>query len=207
MQLLFVFTAWLSLVQAIPSAPFTSRADPEVLSVASTDLQPVLSKNAKIVLPNGADWAELQVRGTSPRISPRYNVVVEVATEQDVVNTVTIANKYGIPFLAVSGTHGWTKTLNNLPFGIQINMRKLNTANVDKAGKTTTVGGGMLQWELTRALFAENKQAGMYGHCTCFCDRPLTVGDSDGSLRMRIHHRTTHGRRSQYASGSPRILS
>jgi hypothetical protein len=174
MQLLFAFTAWLSLSQAIPSAPFTSRADPEVLSVASTDLQPILSKNAKIVLPNGADWAELQIRGTSPRISPKYNVVVEVATEQDVVNTVQIANKYGIPFLAVSGTHGWTKTLNNLPFGIQINMRKLNTASVDQGGKTATVGGGMLQWELTRALFVANKQAGMHGHCTCFCDRPLT---------------------------------
>lgn len=164
MQLLVVFIAWLSLGQAIPSTQFTSRTDPEVLSVASTDLRPILSKNARIVLPNSADWAELQIRGTSPRISPKYNVVVEVATEQDVVSTVTIANKYGIPFLAVSGTHGWTKTLNNLPFGIQINMRMLNTASVDKGGKTATVGGGMLQWELTRALFAENKQAGMQGH-------------------------------------------
>jgi len=133
----------------------------------------VLSKSAKIVLPSGADWAELQIRGTSPRISPNYNVVVEVATEDDVVKTVQIANRYGIPFLAVSGTHGWTKTLNNLPFGIQINMRKLNTATVDKGGKTATVGGGTLQWEVTRALYAENKQAGtrpLY----MLCSRPLT---------------------------------
>jgi FAD/FMN-containing dehydrogenase len=160
MHLLFAFTAWLSLGQALPSTIFTPRAGPESLTAASADLKPVLSKNAKIVLPSGADWAELQIRGTSPRISPKYNVVVEVATEEDVVKTVQIANKYGIPFLAVSGTHGWTKTLNNLPFGIQINMRKLNTATVDVGGKTATVAGGTLQWEITRALYAKNKQAG-----------------------------------------------
>ena len=88
-------------------------------------------------------------------------MVVEVATEEDVQKTVQLASNSGIPFLAVSGTHGWTKTLNNLPYGIQINMRKLNSATVDPSGYTATVGGGTLQWEANRALYTENKQAGI----------------------------------------------
>jgi FAD/FMN-containing dehydrogenase len=88
-------------------------------------------------------------------------VVVEVATMSDVQTTVTLANRFNIPFLAVSGTHEWTKTLNKLPYGIQINMRRLNTTNLSRDGKTATVGGGTLQYEITRSLFAPGKYAGM----------------------------------------------
>ncbi|KAJ4295318.1 hypothetical protein N0V90_007329 [Kalmusia sp. IMI 367209] len=164
MRLALVFAAWLpfggALAYALDSVdqPLVARADD--LKAAATSLQPLLSKNACIVLPADDEWDELQIRGTSPRIHPNYNVVVEVATEADVQKTVQIAAQFGIPFLAVAGTHGWTKTLNNLPFGIQINLRKLNSTTVDKGGKTATVGGGVLQWEATRALFAQNKQAG-----------------------------------------------
>lgn len=71
--------------------------------------------------------------------------------------TVTTASKHDIPFLAVSGTHGWTSTLEKLPYGIQINMRKLNTSTLSGDGKVATVGGGMLQHEIVRSLFAEGK--------------------------------------------------
>lgn len=127
---------------------------------AVADITPGLSKGAVITLPFQKRWEELQVRGSSPRVSPAYTAVVEVATEQDVATVVTVANRYNIPFLAVSGTHGWTKTLNNLPYGIQIRMRKLDSTTVSRDGKTAVVQGGVLQYEITRALFAQGKYAG-----------------------------------------------
>ncbi|KAF2492995.1 FAD-binding domain-containing protein [Lophium mytilinum] len=167
MHVLVAFAAWLglgSLPAPVSAHPLTPRA--EDLKAACAALEPQLSNKAAIVYPHDPDWAELLVRGSSPRIYPNYNVVVEVGTEGDVQKTVQVAHEHGIPFLTVSGTHGWTKTLNNLPNGIQINMRRLNTTTVDAGGKTATVGGGTLQYEITRELFAHNKQA-VTGLCEC----------------------------------------
>ncbi|KAF1977346.1 hypothetical protein BU23DRAFT_659580 [Bimuria novae-zelandiae CBS 107.79] len=135
MRLFPLLAAWLPLRCALADhvdsfgLPLASRADN--LKAATTSLRPLLSKNARLVLPIDDEWDRLQIRGTSPRIHPNYNVVVEVATEADVQKTVQIAALLNIPFLADSGTHGWTKTLNSLPFGIQINMHKLNSTTVD----------------------------------------------------------------------------
>jgi hypothetical protein len=162
-------------------------------------LQPQLTTGAIITFPWDARWADLQVRGSSPRVSPHYSVVVEVASEADVVNTVTIANRYNIPFLAISGTHGWTKTLNNLPYGIQINMRRLNTTTLQRDGNSAIVGGGTLQYEITRSLFAKGKYAGKLGpHCvlSTLLEHTLTVHlASYWACRMCIRCRTTSWRR------------
>ncbi|KAL1794199.1 hypothetical protein ACET3X_007620 [Alternaria dauci] len=129
------------------------------LKLAVSDLNLRLSEAATITFPWDARWNDLQVRGSSPRISPDYNVVVEVATESDVQSTVAWANRLNIPFLAVTGGHGWTTTLNKLSYGIQINMRKLNTTTLSRDGKTAMVGGGTMQHEITRSLFALGKYA------------------------------------------------
>ncbi|KAF2463779.1 FAD-binding domain-containing protein [Lindgomyces ingoldianus] len=136
------------------------------LMQTATSLGQQLSKDATIILPSNPLWDEVIARGSYPRVNPGYFVVVEVATESDVQKTVKFANSNGIPFLVVSGTHGWTKTLNKLQGGIQINMRKLNTSVVSKDGKTATIGGGTLQWEATSALFNQSKQA-VTGLCEC----------------------------------------
>ncbi|RMZ73654.1 6-hydroxy-D-nicotine oxidase [Pyrenophora seminiperda CCB06] len=136
------------------------------LKQAVSALSNVLSHEATITFPGGANWDSLQLRSSSPRISPHYSVVVQVATESDVQATVTLANRFNIPFLAVAGGHGWTTSLNNLPYGIQINMRKLNTTTLGQGGKTAIVGGGALQYEATRALFAKGKYA-VTGLCEC----------------------------------------
>jgi FAD/FMN-containing dehydrogenase len=44
--------------------------------------------------------------------------------------------------------------------GIQINMRKLNSLQLNSDGKTATVGGGVIQHEITEWLFKYGKQAG-----------------------------------------------
>jgi len=133
------------------------------LQPAASALSPQLSKDAIITFPWDARWDDLQVRGASPRIAPDYNVVVEVATESDVQTTVAMANRFNIPFLAVTGGHGWTTTLNSLSHGIQINMRKLNTTTLGQDGKTAIVGGGTMQHEITRSLFASGKYTGESG--------------------------------------------
>jgi FAD/FMN-containing dehydrogenase len=130
------------------------------LELAVSTLSPQLSKAATVTFPWDPRWNDLRVRGSSPRISPDYNVVVEVATESDVQTTIALANRFNIPFLAVTGGHGWTETLNKLPYGIQINMRKLNTTTLSPNGKTAMVGGGTIQYEITRSLFALGKYAG-----------------------------------------------
>jgi len=65
-----------------------------------------------------------------------------------------------VPFLAISGTHGWQTTLNTLKGGVQINMRKMNQTQISSGGKTATVGGGIMQYEIVAALWQDRKQAG-----------------------------------------------
>ncbi|KAF2653473.1 FAD-binding domain-containing protein [Lophiostoma macrostomum CBS 122681] len=151
---------------AFPFTPAHPIARAESLRQIVSNLTSYLSPEAEVHYPNDTEWASLLIRGSSPRVYPDYSVVIEVASEADVQLTVQTAYDNGLPFLAISGAHGWTETLNRLPYGIQIRMRKLNTTTVDADGTTATIGGGSLQWETTRALFAENKQA-VTGLCEC----------------------------------------
>ena len=146
------------------SSAFAQKDLKHVVSALSAQL----SDEASITFPGGVDWDTLQLRASSPRISPHYSVVVQVATESDVQATVALANRFNIPFLAISGAHGWTKSLNKLPYGIQINMRKLNTTTLKQDGKTAMVGGGTMQYEITRALFVKGKYAGEFKYATFF---------------------------------------
>lgn len=52
------------------------------------ELGPLLSAGANIVLPSSPEADELLVRASTPRISPGYVAIVEVATEEDVQKTV-----------------------------------------------------------------------------------------------------------------------
>lgn len=130
---------------------------PHTFETAISSLKPQLSSGAVITFPWDKRWDELQIRATSPRLAPHYSVVVEVATESDVQATVALGSRFNIPFLAVSGGHGWTSTLDKLTYGIQINLRRLNTTTLSRDGKTAIVGGGTLQHEIVRSLFAEGK--------------------------------------------------
>lgn len=130
------------------------------------ELTPLLSSEAEIVQPNDAEWTNLTERASYPRINPQYYIIVQVASEADVQTVVSYAYERDIPFLVVSGAHGWPTSLNTLQGGIQINMRKINFARVDYGGRTATVGGGALQYEVTQALFAEGKQT-VTGVCEC----------------------------------------
>lgn len=54
------------------------------------ELGPLLSKAATIVLPDSKRGEELQIRASTPRIKPGYVAIVEVASEKDVQETVSV---------------------------------------------------------------------------------------------------------------------
>jgi hypothetical protein len=67
-----------------------------------------------------------------------------------------------MPFLAVTGTHGWTTSMNKMEGGIQINMRHLNQMELHEDGMSARLGGGIMQYEAISALFEKGKQGGLY---------------------------------------------
>ncbi|KAM4060379.1 FAD binding domain-containing protein [Hirsutella rhossiliensis] len=164
----------------------TSQPRLDVEKTLVKHLAPRLSKDATIVLPSSPIAGPLLERATSPRISPGYAVIVEVATESDVQQTIKYANRHGMPFLAVCGGHGAPSTLNRLKNGIQINMRKMNNTRLHSDGQTAKVGGGTLQHELTAALFSHGKQtATVTGSCECISVAGPLLGGGHGMLQAR----------------------
>ncbi|KAF4592529.1 6-hydroxy-D-nicotine oxidase [Ophiocordyceps camponoti-floridani] len=148
------------------------------------ELGPLLSEGAKVVSPSWPEAAPLLNRAAYPRISPHYAAIVQVKTEEDVQQTIKYANRRHIPFLAVSGGHGWLSTLNRLQVGIQINMRYLNHTRLHEDGKTVSVGGGTLQREVTAALFAKGKLA-VTGVCDCVSVIGPLLGGGHSLLQER----------------------
>lgn len=65
------------------AAPYTTQC----YSITA-ELGPNLSPAATVVLPGNSSYQDLEIRASSPRISPTFSAVVEVATEQDVQHTV-----------------------------------------------------------------------------------------------------------------------
>ncbi|KAG9258516.1 uncharacterized protein F5Z01DRAFT_670231 [Emericellopsis atlantica] len=131
-----------------------------------SQLAPLLSEDAVITFPSSPDWDGLVERASTPRVAPGFLAVVEVATEEDVQQTIKVANKLNLPFLAVTGTHSWTTAMEKLKHGIQINMRKLNSSTLHEDGESATVGGGIMQHEIVAALAEHGKQA-VVGLCEC----------------------------------------
>ncbi|KAJ5957259.1 hypothetical protein N7501_011538 [Penicillium viridicatum] len=129
-------------------------------------LTPQLSVNATIVFPKSEKWYGVTHRAAAPRVNPGYLAVVDVATEDDVVNTIKVVNEIGVPFLVVTGTHGWTDDISKIQDGIQIHMRGLNHVGLGPNNDTTYAGGGAIQYEVVQALFPYGKQA-VHGLCEC----------------------------------------
>ncbi|KAK0724875.1 hypothetical protein B0H67DRAFT_657667 [Lasiosphaeris hirsuta] len=130
------------------------------------ELGPRLSGGASILVPSSPGWDQALVRAASPRIHPGFVASVEPATEQDVQEIIKYSNHIGVPFLAVTGAHGYTTMLNRVQGGIQVNMRRMNHTKMNADGVTATVGGGVMQHEIVRSLFEHGKLA-VTGLCEC----------------------------------------
>ncbi len=62
--------------------------------------------------------------------------------------------------MAVSGAHGAISTLGNMNYGIEINLKKLNSVTIADDGKTAKIGGGALSKTVVDDLWAAGKQTG-----------------------------------------------
>ncbi|KAL2837840.1 hypothetical protein BJY01DRAFT_237701 [Aspergillus pseudoustus] len=159
------------------NAFLSSRAD------ISSELGAQLSKEANIFFPNAEEFAEATDRW-SDYYRPNFTVVVQVAEEEDVANTVRFANSHKIPFLAVNDGHGDISSLGRMQDGIQIWLRNLNSIEISEDGRTATVGGGVRSFELMQTLFEKGKQT-VHGVCECTSYLGPGLGGGHGALQGR----------------------
>lgn len=137
-----------------------------VSSNITADLSARLSSGARIYYPGSENFADATARWSSYE-APNFTIAVEVATENDVVETVKFANSNGKPFLAVNNGHGAITTVGKLQNGVEIWMHQLNSVKIAADGKTATFGGGIMSKGVTDGLWAAGKQTGK-----CSLDMP-----------------------------------
>ncbi|KAJ5175929.1 uncharacterized protein N7482_001806 [Penicillium canariense] len=130
----------------------------------SAELGPNLSSGANIYLPGSEGFTQSTERWSSFE-APNVTVVVEVATENDVAETVKYANAHNLPFIAVNGGHGAIASLGAVSNGIQIWLKQLNVVSVADDGKTATFGGGIMSKQVIDALWEQGKQTGWDKTC------------------------------------------
>lgn len=156
-----------------------SSSCPDISDLNST-LMPLLSSGAGVWSP-GTRGFEAAMERWTPWIKPQFEVVVDVATEEDVGHVVRLGlidcmSKYGMltsmqiqyangkemPFLALSGKHGYNNNLNRVKHGIGINLRRMNSVKLAQDGKTARLGGGILSYEMLHGLWDLGKITSMF---------------------------------------------
>lgn len=125
----------------------------------TNSLGPFLSADAQIHLPGSAGFNKSTDRWQD-YAPPTFGVVVQVAEDRDVQETVKWANHAGLPFLAISGGHGVVVSLGRFEGGVGIWMRGMNGIEVVEGGQKARVEGGVLSGEIVRKLWEEGKMAG-----------------------------------------------
>ncbi|KAF2173156.1 hypothetical protein M409DRAFT_62748 [Zasmidium cellare ATCC 36951] len=147
-------------------------------------LASLLSVGAQICRPGSDCFSNATSRFVAGWAAPKFDMAVEVATQEDVQNTIRYANEQGKPFLAVSGRHGFTKSLGEMKNGVGIYMRQMNDVTISEDGKSATVGGGITSKELIDHLWARGKQS-TTGACECTGIVSPMLGGGHGFLKGR----------------------
>ncbi|TVY53189.1 FAD-linked oxidoreductase azaG [Lachnellula cervina] len=139
-------------------------------------LGPLLSKNASISHSSSAAprWSDFE--------APKPGTVVNVFTENDVVETVKYCVANGITFLAQSGAHGWATTFRIGQRDVTINLRGLNTVTFNnEAQPTITVGGGSIISEVIAVADANGAHVPT-GNCNSVGTLGAILGGGVGHL-------------------------
>ncbi|KAG8168419.1 hypothetical protein KVR01_001168 [Diaporthe batatas] len=110
------------------------------------------SPDTKISFPDDDDFAQVTTRWATYK-PPTYAAAISPATEEDVVKAIKLATEHGISFLATAGRHGYSTVHSKLQNGLAIDLRKLNSIQLDKETETVTVGGGVTTGEMLDPLF------------------------------------------------------
>lgn len=113
---------------------------------------------------------------------PEYIAAVQVAEEQDVIETVNYARARGVQFAARAGGHSLTSSLRRIKSAIAIDMRKLNHVNYDEKTRQITVGGGITTGEFANATHAKGMEVTV-GSCPCTGVMGISLGAGIGRLQ------------------------
>ncbi|KAI1124475.1 hypothetical protein F5Y10DRAFT_249357 [Nemania abortiva] len=174
----FSFFNILSTVPVLATGLQTAMADNTSIF---NDLIPLLSPQATVALRDSLDYANLTSRWREWH-APDIAAVVEVATEEDVQQTVRFAGKFDIPFVARAGGHGATDSLANAKNAIQIDFRKMNHVKLNEDGKTVRIGGGVTSKQVIDGLEAVGKRT-VTGICECVGLSAPILGGGHGWLQ------------------------
>ncbi|KAI8949861.1 Glucooligosaccharide oxidase [Xylaria longipes] len=140
-----------------------------------------LSSEARITLEGEENFTEFDARYTNYK-RPQYIVAVQVAEEQDVVETINYARSRGIQFTARSGGHSLTTSLRRIKSAIVIDIRKLNHTKYNHQKRQMTVGGGISTGEFANATFANGMEVTV-GSCPCTGVLGVSLGAGIGRLQ------------------------
>lgn len=151
-------------------------------STFESDLATSLSSGAEICHPGSACYANATTRWMQSWGIPHFDIVVRPTTREDVEVAIQIANKYKKPFLAISGGHGATLTLSKLKSGMGIWLDAFK--EVEIAGDTAHIGGGITSGELRDRLQVQGKQT-VTGACDCTGAVAPMLGGGHGWLQGR----------------------
>ncbi|XP_014554941.1 hypothetical protein COCVIDRAFT_103737 [Bipolaris victoriae FI3] len=124
-----------------------------------------LSPTAQIYFPGSEEYTNATLRWGAGQ-TPQYDIIVKVATEADVQETIWYANANNKSFHAISGGHAITAYLNNVEHAVGILMRGMKDISITENGDTALVGGGILNGDVLDYLWAHGKQT-MTTACAC----------------------------------------
>jgi FAD/FMN-containing dehydrogenase len=148
----------------------------------SSELSRALSSNGQICSPGSACYTNATSRWLLDWGAPHFDIVIRPTTQADVENTIKLANKYGKPFLAISGGHGASLTLSKLTGGVGIWMEAFKEIEIEET--TASIGGGITSGELRDKLLVEGKQT-VTGACDCTGAVAPMLGGGHGWLQGR----------------------
>ncbi|CAN9088500.1 unnamed protein product [Alternaria alternata] len=124
-----------------------------------------LSDLAEVYYPGSEEFANATIRWGAGQ-TPHYDMIVKVATEEDVQAAILYANANDKPFHAISGAHATTTYLNNITNAVGIYLRGMNDIVIADDGDTARIQGGILNGDVTDFLWAHDKQT-MTTACAC----------------------------------------
>ena len=148
---------------------FPGHDEPELWYLAHSaqlELKKRLSASAKIVIQGDEDFADVNSRYTNYK-RPGYIAGVIVGEEKDVVETLNYARSRGIPFIARTGGHSLTTSLEKIQDALVIDMRGLNSIIYDAEMQQMTIGGGVTTGEFANATFSKGMEVSKYSLLFC----------------------------------------
>ncbi|TVY43681.1 FAD-linked oxidoreductase [Lachnellula subtilissima] len=143
--------------------------------VIAETLGPKLSAGASFAYSTVAAprWSEFD--------APDPGLVVNVATESDVLITVQYCNENNITFLAQNGGHGWGQTFHLGLEGLLINLSGLNSTTFNADKTEATIQGGALVRSVVDAAYSNGAQIPT-GNCNCVGALGAILGGGFGRL-------------------------